>query len=194
MKSLNSILIVTLFMVLTVFGPGLVLAEETEGPEIKSEPPQNVRAKAAGGTIINFSLRELDGEMFNIRDVLGKKVILLNFWATWCIPCQQEFPHLEKLHQKYGTDDFLMLAINCDSPSTFSRVRPFIKRHNYTFKVLMDMGSQVVNQFNPKVTLPFSVLIDKNKKVVYQHDGYQSGDEKKLEELIKNLVRQGAAH
>ncbi|MBN2384439.1 TlpA family protein disulfide reductase [bacterium] len=177
--SQHAFVLIVLFSVMVSWP---ALAQQAE-PEQTSTPL--VPEKPSGGTVTNFTLKDMDGNTFNLKDHLGTKVILLNFWATWCIPCRQEFPHLEKLHRKYGQDGFLMLAIDRDDASTRSRVKPFIKSSRYTFKVLLDTDSQVINRFNPKVDLPYSVLIDKKGNVVYQHDGYQAGDELKLEELIK---------
>lgn len=143
---------------------------------------------ATDESVANFTLRDMNGKLFNLSSSLGKKVILINFWATYCIPCKQEFPHLEELHKKYKDDDFLLLAISTDKSSTISRVKPYIKKNKFTFTVLLDSDSQVVNRFNPKMALPYSVIIGKDGKVKFQNEGYKQGDEVAMEKLIQELL------
>lgn len=146
-------------------------------------------AEEKEGTVANFTLRDMEGKTFNLTDHLGQKIILINFWATWCIPCQQEFPHLEKLNKKYNADELLILAITVDNASSISRVKPFIKGRHYSFTVLLDTESQVINRFNPKIALPFTLIIDQHKSVVFQHEGYKTGDELEVEKVVTELLK-----
>lgn len=148
---------------------------------------------AGNGTVTNFTLKDINSKTFHLDDYLGKKVIVMSFWATWCIPCQHEMPNLEKLHKKYKKDDLLVIALSIDKSNTLSRVKPYIKRHRYTFTVLLDKKSQVLNLFNPKVVVPFTIVVGMDKKVKYQHEGYQIGDEVELEKLVKKLLKKGGA-
>lgn len=67
---------------------------------------------------INFTLKDLNGKETELSDHIGEKVILINFWATWCLPCIKEFPHLQELYETYQEKEFIMFAISVDGPGT----------------------------------------------------------------------------
>ena len=137
--------------------------------------------------LADFSLQDLDNKTFRLKDNLGKKIILIDFWATWCKPCIREMVHLEKMYKEFEKNDFVVLGVCCDNTSTVSRVKPFVKANKYSFPILMDTNSSVLELYNPTKTLPYSVLINKEGKIVKIHKGYNDGDEKILREEIMAL-------
>jgi peroxiredoxin len=137
---------------------------------------------------INFSLKDLNGKETKLSDHIGEKIILINFWATWCLPCRKELPHLQRIHASYQDKEFIMLAISVDGPGTLAQVRSFINRNNYSFPVLLDTESKVVALYNPRVLLPYTILIDKDGKIYHVQQGYSPGDEAVLEEKILELL------
>ncbi|MFC2163608.1 DUF6029 family protein [Acidobacteriota bacterium] len=137
---------------------------------------------------IDFTLKNLDGKDTKLSDYLGKKIILINFWATWCLPCTKELPHLQKIYTEHKTKDFIMLAVSVDGPETQARVRNFVKRYDYDFPVLLDTETKVVALYNPQVLLPYTILINKDEQIHYVQQGYSPGDEKILEQKILKLL------
>src|SRR5262245_32151310 len=70
----------------------------------------------SGGRPADFTLRDIDGATVRLSDHLGKDVVLISFWATWCSPCQAEMPHLERMFRSYKDQGFVVLAVSMDGP------------------------------------------------------------------------------
>ena len=137
----------------------------------------------------DFSLRDLNNQEVTLSTLKGS-VVLVNFWATWCGPCQVEMPHLQRLHDELKEQGLVVLAIGVDEARTASRVKPHIKSKGFTFSVLLDTSTEVVSQYNPQKTLPYSVLVDRNGVIQWRHNGYSPGDEAKLGAKIRELIAQ----
>ena len=135
----------------------------------------------------DFSLKKIDGTQFSISDVLGKKIIIIDFWATWCKPCKKLLKKLDDLGQEYS-DQVIVLAISTDESSSFARIESFVKSRGYRFTVLLDPDSNVSGIFNPAGTIPYTMIIDLNKKIVFTHTGYVPGFEKKIREKVIELT------
>jgi len=125
--------------------------------------------------------------MVRLSDYHGQ-VVLLNFWATWCVPCAAELPHLEQLYGKYGARGFVVLAISMDGPESSAEVGPRARRYGLTFPVLVDEETRVVGTYNPKRAAPFTVFIDRNGNLAKTREGYHAGDEVAIEADIRDLV------
>ncbi len=137
---------------------------------------------------IDFTLKDLEGKETKLSDHIGEKIILINFWATWCLPCIKELPHLQKIYASYQSKDFIMFAISVDGPETLAQVRSFVNRNSYSFPVLLDTESKVVALYNPRVFLPYTILINKAGQISHIQQGYSPGDESILEEKIRGLL------
>ncbi len=135
----------------------------------------------------DFALRDLSNKEVRLSDLRGK-VVLISFWATWCGPCMTEMPHLEALHQELADDGLVVLAISADDARSASKVKPLIRSKGYTFTVLLDRTSEVIAQYNPQKTLPYTVLIDRSGRIAWRHAGYVAGDEKELAERVRALL------
>jgi len=140
------------------------------------------------GRATDFTLDSIDGKTVHLSDHLGKDVVLLSFWATWCGPCINEMPKLEAIYKKYQPQGFQVLSISMDGQETASQVEPTARRVGVTYPVLLDLETRVVALYNPARDAPFTVLIGKDGKIADKFVGYSPGDERKLEEQIKTLV------
>jgi thiol-disulfide isomerase/thioredoxin len=139
-------------------------------------------------SLSSLVLYDLKGKPIDFKDMVGKKVLVISFWATFCKPCKSEMPFLQKMYEAYGQDGFEVVAISLDTPDTESMVSPFIQRNNYTFKVALDRQSEATQLLNSKSMLPFLVIFDKEGNLVKKKDGFTIGDQSGLEKLIKELV------
>jgi peroxiredoxin len=148
---------------------------------------------AQGQKATDFTLNDLGGHSHKLSDFFPKNVVLLNFWATWCVPCIKEFPHLQRLLDRYGEKGLQVLTISVDGPDRMASVSGFIDRYGYTLPVLLDTDSQVVSLYNPRLNLPYSVLLDRQSAIRYVHQGYSPGDERLLEQKIIVLLEEPEA-
>jgi len=142
----------------------------------------------AGAPASDFTLRDLDGRQVHLSDY-GGKVVLLDFWATWCVPCAAELPQLQKLYDAKKSDGFVVLGIAMDGPESVAQVVPFSRRYNLTFPTLLDEETRVVNVYNPKRVAPMTVLIDKRGIIARVRNGYNAGDEKLIADDVANLLK-----
>jgi peroxiredoxin len=139
---------------------------------------------AAGGSVSDFTLNDVDGQAHSLSDYLGKNVILISFWATWCEPCKKEMDQLQTLYEAHKDQGLAILSISMDEPETQGDARPFVKQRGFTFPVLIDAESNVTNQLNPRRAAPFSLIIGRDQKIAWDHEGYVPGDEVKLEAAV----------
>ncbi len=126
----------------------------------------------------------LDGDSVRLSDHLGKDVILIDFWATFCDPCLVAMPHLEELYGKYRDQGFVILGVSIDGPDSLARVRTEVSKMGITFPILLDEETQVVSLYNPKTSAPYSVLIGRDGRVIEKKEGFSTGDSQALEEKI----------
>jgi peroxiredoxin len=145
---------------------------------------------AAGQRAPDFTLKDLSGQAWRLSGSFPGKVVLLDFWATWCVPCVKELPHLQRLQDLYGEKGLQVLTISIDGPDRLAGVSAFVARYGFTFPVLLDTESQVVSVYNPSLVLPHSVLVDRKGVIRYVHQGYSPGDERLLEEKIVALLEE----
>lgn len=147
-----------------------------------AEEPAERRAAAP-----SFALKDLNGKRVQL-DAYKGKVVVVNFWATWCAPCLQELPFLEQYYKRYAKDGLVVLAIATDGPETAARIRTVVRRKRWSMPVLHDAAGSVVASLNPRGTNPYTLFIDRRGRVAFRHEGYSPGDEKKYEGLIRSLL------
>jgi peroxiredoxin len=145
-------------------------------------------AMAKGETPADFKLKQLAGPPIALSDHLGKDVIVISFWATWCTPCKAEMPHLQALHETYGKQGLTIFGINTDEGRDLAKVRSEVKTRGLGYAILLDSETEVLSQLNPAMNLPYTVVIDRKGKVHSIHEGFNPGDEKKLEAEVRSLL------
>jgi peroxiredoxin len=141
----------------------------------------------AGTSATDFTLRDINGQSMSLSQHKGE-VIVLSFWATWCGPCKEEMPHLQKMYDELKEQGLLVVSVSTDDARTASRVKQFIRTMRYDFPVLLDRDSTVIASYNPTKTLPYTVVIDRNFEIAKIHTGYNPGDEVELRHLIESLL------
>jgi peroxiredoxin len=143
---------------------------------------------AAAGSPPDFKLKDLDGDWLTLSENLGEDVVYVTFWATYCVPCRREMPHLQKLYEEFGDEGFRIIGVNTDPPATKSKIKPYVKRYNITYPTVLDPDNNVLDKYNPTRELPYAVLIDRSGRVVEVFPGYRAGDENHLRKKIVELL------
>jgi len=136
----------------------------------------------------DFTLEDMDAKKFSLQGYRGK-VVLLNFWATWCPPCRREMPSMERLHQKFKDKDFAVLALNQmedgDRVFTFTGDLGI----DLTFPIVYDRDSSVSRAYGV-MGLPTTYLIDKKGNVRFRAIGGREFDHPEVEKLILQLMQE----
>lgn len=145
-----------------------------------------VAAAVPSGAAPDFTLHQLSGPNLRLQEQRGR-VVMLNFWATWCGPCRQEMPQLDKLYQKYRSAGFVLLGVNVDDDAR--NAAGVASRLGVSFPVLLDTDKQVSRQYE-LATMPSTVIIDRDGKVRWVHRGYREGFEQTYEQQIRQLLKE----
>mgnify|MGYP001823438726 FL=1 len=140
----------------------------------------------SGEAAPDFTLRSLHGPNLRLEEYRGK-VVLINFWASWCGPCRQEMPILDRLHQRYEETGFAVLGVNVEGED--APAQKIVDKTNVTFPVLIDEGQKVSELYDLEA-MPSTVVVDRDGLVRYVHRGYKPGDEAKYVEVVKQLIRE----
>jgi len=135
------------------------------------------------GKATDFSLKNLDGKDIRLSDFKGK-VVLLDFWATWCPPCVSAVPQLASLHERYKEKGFEIIGISMDH--SVGDAKSFVSEHNVPYTVLMS-NDKVEKQYGV-TTIPVTFLIDKSGVVVKKHLGFAPAIAEEVENEIRLLI------
>jgi thiol-disulfide isomerase/thioredoxin len=122
---------------------------------------------------------------------LGKDVVLLDFWATFCEPCLRAMPHLDDLYVKYRARGLVVLGISIDGADSLPEVRAEVQKLGIRFPILLDQETRVVALYNPKTSAPFSVLIDRQGRIRVKREGYTTGSGAALERDLEAALSGG---
>jgi len=139
--------------------------------------------KLVGREAPDFTLNDIYGNKVTLSKLRGK-VILLNFWATWCPPCIQEFPLFVELKKSMKGQPFEMITIAIDSP--LNNVKAFAERRGANFPVLYDPDKTTSKRYHI-FSLPTSFLIDKNGRIVERYFGARNWNDEEMKSKIKKL-------
>jgi len=131
-----------------------------------------------------FSLRGEDGRTYRLADYRGR-VVVLNFWATWCPPCRYEMPSMERAHQKTRREGIAVLAVNVGE--TADQIFEFTGRYPATFPLLLDRDGAVSRRY-PVIGLPTTFVIDPRGIVTHRAIGGREWDDERLLGELRKLL------
>ena len=134
----------------------------------------------------DFTLKNLEGSNLRLEEYRGQ-VVLINFWASWCGPCRQEMPLLDRLHHRYEDTGFAVLGVNVEGE--IEPAQDIVDKTNVTFPILIDDGQKVSEMYDLQA-MPSTVVVDRDGLIRYIHLGYKPGDEAKYVEVVKQLIRE----
>ena len=138
----------------------------------------------SGGAAPPLAIRDLDGREHRLQDYRGK-VVLVNFWATWCEPCREEMPSMNRLRASLAGRPFAVLAVNLAEPD--SRIRRFMEQVPMDFTVLLDRDSSVAKTWKARI-LPASYLVAPDGRIRYSVLGELDWTRQNVRRLIEEML------
>ncbi len=148
-----------------------------------TEPTLSCPADAKPANL-DFTMKDVEGKDVSLQSYKGK-VILLDFWATWCGPCKVEIPHFIEFQQKYGPKGLQVVGVSVDDP--VDKLVPYVKEMGMNYPVLQGLGHDAVQDaYGPILGIPVSVMISRDGKICATHTGLTGKDvfEKEIESLL----------
>jgi thiol-disulfide isomerase/thioredoxin len=133
---------------------------------------------------LDFSFKDITGKKVSLSDFKGK-VILLDFWATWCVPCKQEIPGFIELQKKYGDRGLQIIGLSVDDSLNMAKTYATQMKMNYPI-LLAEGKEDILKAYDPIPSIPVSIIIDRGGRIVSRHLGIASMDvfEKEIVPLL----------
>lgn len=141
----------------------------------------------AGSDFPNAKISSLSGKSSLEISKLKGKVVVVDFWASWCEPCKVELPALNAIYKKYKSQGLVVIGVNVDA--TPEEAKAFLKEHPVSFPIAYDGAKKTLVEQLQIDKMPTSFILDRNGKVVVRHEAFRHGDEKKIEQEIVKLLK-----
>jgi thiol-disulfide isomerase/thioredoxin len=133
---------------------------------------------------LNFTLKDVNGSSVKLADFKGK-VVVLNFWATWCVPCRAEIPTLIDLQTKYAAGGLLVVGVSVDDP--VEKMKPFVTQYKMNYPALTAFKNDgILDAYGPMVVVPWTTIIRRDGSICAKHVGPVTKE--KFESEIKGLL------
>ena len=137
-----------------------------------------------GDTPPPIDLPDRTGATVDLDQLVGQ-VVVIDFWASWCRPCREEMPALQRLHEKYRSRGLVVIGVNIDRSA--KRMNRFLKEVPVSFRIVHDKGLEVANRYAPP-RMPSSYFIGRNGRVAHIHEGFRAKDAESLERRVRALL------
>jgi cytochrome c biogenesis protein CcmG, thiol:disulfide interchange protein DsbE len=146
-------------------------------------------SRAQDKTLPNVMVQTLDGKKMNLSELKNDgKPIYISFWALWCVNCIKELNTVTDLYADWQKETGVkIVALSIDDERNKQKVKPFVSGKGWDYEILLDPNSDVKRAMNIN-QIPYSMIIDGNGKVVWEHIGYSPGDENEVLEQLKKLT------
>lgn len=142
----------------------------------------------SGKAAPDFTGKDIDGKQISLSDYRGK-VVLLDFWASWCMPCREEFPFLIEFYREHQKENFIVLAVNIDDKE--ENMRSFMEKYyaTHVFPVIFDQKKLIPPLYELE-SMPTSLFIDKNGIIRYIHTGFNDTMKKEFKSELSILLHE----
>jgi cytochrome c biogenesis protein CcmG, thiol:disulfide interchange protein DsbE len=160
-------------LILGMIGIGLSIVSPTQGGVVTKAP--------------DFKARDVTGEPLQLYRLLQRGPVLLDFWATWCKPCVESLPELQRWHRVYGPRGLTVVGVSVDGPRNFSKVRPFAASRGLTYSMVIDHDG-TIQQLYQVLAVPTAFLIDSSGTIVRVRMAYRPGEGGAFERVIEGLL------
>ncbi len=183
----KKILLVMLIALLTV-GVFLGCGGNNTSNNSNSAPNNTSNTAKNSNLAPDFSWRDSSGKIMHLSDLRGR-IVMLDFWATWCGPCKMTIPHVEALYEKYKDKGVVVIGVDLDTAAHRNDVINFIKSHNMHYLVISDAKGGVASQYGA-TSIPRFFIIDKKGGIAFTKIGYDPNMEKIISDEIDKLLSQ----
>jgi thiol-disulfide isomerase/thioredoxin len=126
------------------------------------------------------------GAKASLADFAGRPV-LLNFWATWCLPCLGEMPELAALQERFGNEGLAVVGVNIDTPELLTRVRAMVAERKLPFTIWLDPAGKLVRPLKVEV-LPTTLVFDRSGRLVWRRDRAITATDPELQAAIRRAL------
>lgn len=147
------------------------------------------KERAAMTSLPNITLEDINGQKVNVSE-LGKsgRVTVINFWATWCTPCKKELTNMIDMAADWKEKNIAdVIAISIDDSRQKAKIKTYVDGAKWPYTILLDQNQELKRALNFQ-TVPYTIIIDKEGKIVDTHQGYTEGDEFELQEKVEKLA------
>ncbi len=138
----------------------------------------------------DVELRNLENKKVTLTEVVkSNQLTILSFWATWCSPCKKELDAIADVYTEWQEEyNVELIAISVDNARAMARVKPMVVEKGWPYQIFIDPNQNLMRALNFQ-TVPHTILLDRNGKIVYSHSGYLPGDEIELEQEMQALSK-----
>ncbi len=132
----------------------------------------------------DFVLKNIRNQNVRLSEsVANYKLTIINFWATWCMPCRAELKALNKIYKNYQDKGINIISISVDDPKTAGRVKSFARANRIKHDVWLDTNNEIMRQYNVN-NPPYTLVVDSSMTIFYEHSGYRKGDIRFIKDLL----------
>ncbi len=138
----------------------------------------------------DFTLEDIDGNTVCLDSLLANGPVFMSYWALWCKMCIKELDALKPYYDEFDSLGINLLAISQDKARAVPKVKPFALSHKWRYVVVLDPDNIMRDLYHVQA-MPTAFIIDKNKKIIFTHQGYKPGDEEIIVETMRELFKTG---
>jgi peroxiredoxin len=166
-------------LTVVLFGMGVLTA---------CDSVENARVEV-GRAAPEYSAMTLEGDSVRLSELRGQ-VVLLNVWATWCLPCREEIPALQELYERHGQRGFDVVGVSVDGRGERQNIRRFADDYNVTYTIWHDPDDIFGTRFRT-IGIPVTFLLDREGTIVWRHMGPLEADDTSLNEVLEQALASG---
>lgn len=145
---------------------------------------------AAEAQLPSVTLKDISGQTVRMDTISnGGKPIIIDFFATWCKPCNRELSAISEVYEDWQVETGVkLIAISIDQAQNIHKVKPLVDQLEWPYEVLLDPNSDFRRALGGQL-IPYTLVLDGNGKIIYKHQGYTDGEEMELIEEVRKLVK-----